>query len=328
MRRKMRLLLPLIGVMVIGYGLWRYSPVRKLALRPEVSVTQAEPCRLITSITLYGTVQNQSAKALYLAETAQITEVFAEVGEPVTAGEVLLRAESAAGEGILPVFGDGAMAVFREWLGGTAAAPVYCAGRGGVITVESPIDGIVTDLSVRNGELCPAGSLCVTVADPNAQMICAAAPENHVRALREGMPCVITGDAFPEQEMTGKIVKIMPYATKELSLDGSGEPVVETWIAPDAPAEELVSGYSARAEVELENRQDVLTVPYTAVGQNADNQEYLFVYRDGIVEQRFITTGSELQDSVEVLDGLSAGEWYAVMRDGLSDGQAVRAVTA
>lgn len=329
MRRKTRLLIPLIGVLLVLLGLWHWSPARELALRPSVMLEKAELCDLVTSIYLYGTVRNQSEKALYLAETAYISDISVEVGQHVSAGDVLLTAETSSDERLLPVFGDSAVSVFRELLGDTAQTPVYCAAKDGVITVCSPIDGIITDLAVLQGEICPAGKLCIAVADPAEQRIRVAASETYVRKLREGMSCVITGDAFPDQEYAGKITQIMPYATQELSLSGDGEPVVETWITLDTPAEALISGYSAKVTVELDDRENVLTIPYTAVGQDEDNQEYVFVFQEGKLVKRPIVTGSELEDSVEVLKGMSDGEWYVTeLREELMDGQAVRAVIA
>lgn len=50
--------------------------------------------------------------------------------------------------------------------------------------------------------------------------------------------------------------------------------------------------------------EELLTIPYEAVGQDSNQQEYVYVYSKGRPVRKNITTGKELLHTVEVTKGL------------------------
>ena len=112
-------------------------------------------------------------------------------------------------------------------------------------------------------------------------------------------------------------------------MNGKGDTVVEVLIGIDDPDDALRTGYNARVEIYTQRRNDALTVPYEAVHQDSSQREYVYVYRDGEVERRYIQTGAELETSTEVTSGLAAGELIVINSSGeLSDGALVKAAFA
>ena len=55
-------------------------------------------------------------------------------------------------------------------------------------------------------------------------------------------------------------------------------------------------------------RRTMLTVPYEAVGQDENNEEYVYVADGARVERRTVKTGMELLEGVEVVEGLSPND--------------------
>lgn len=329
MRKRRKYCLLLFCVLLILMGMWWKSPARRQMLRPSVTVTKAEASDILLSVYFKGSVCNESLHEFYFAEPAYVTGVYAEIGNHVKAGDLLLtaRAETAA-ENSFPEFGNDAIAVFQELYGmeKSSSQAVYCRAEGGVIQIRSPIDGVVSDLPVKSDTSHAAGTLCASVSDPENLKIRASVPEIYIQDIQTGMACKITGEAFRDRSYSGTVELVMPYATTVQTLNGKGETVVDVLIGIDDPDEALRAGFNARIEIYTQRHNDAVTVPYEAVDQDAKNREYVFVYENGMVKQRFIETGAELESSVEVTSGLQKGEFVVLKTDrALLDGEAVKA---
>lgn len=329
MRRKKKYWVLLLCVLLLLTGMWYQSPARQMLLRPVVSVESAKTSDVVLSVYFKGTVYDENQKELYLAEPACVTGVYAEVGDTVSAGDLLLTARLEENVQDFPQIGNDVLSVFQEWYGTgeSRSDAIYCYAEDGEIYITSPIDGVLSEFPLQSGVSQPAGALCATVSDPNNLKICASVPEIYIQDLQAGMTCEITGEAFRDQTYQGSLELIMPYATTTQTLSGKGETVVEVLIGIENPDDALRAGYNARVEIDTERHEDAVIVPYEAIEQDRENQEYVFVYQDGVVTRRLIETGAELESAVEVLSGLSEGEF--VVTDStkvLTDGDRVKAV--
>ena len=59
-----------------------------------------------------------------------------------------------------------------------------------------------------------------------------------------------------------------------------------------------------KAEIETEPEKMISVLPYDSILQDNNGKEFVYVYRDGKAVKRFITTGIELDESVQVVTGL------------------------
>ena len=71
-------------------------------------------------------------------------------------------------------------------------------------------------------------------------------------------------------------------------------------------------------------RDGIITVPYEAIRQDEENQEYVYIYKDGKAYRRNIITGTELREETEVCTGLEVGECVILQPDKVSDGVSVK----
>ncbi len=332
MHRGKKYCLLVFCVLLVLTGMWYGSPARRQMLRPSVTVARTEASNIVLSVYFKGTVCDESMRELYLAEPAHITGIYAEIGDYVQAGDLIMtaRVEENMLNG-LPDISSGAISVFQELYGAAkqSSESVYCYAEDGEILIKSPIDGVVSDLPVKPDTSQSAGTLCASISNPDNLKIRASVPEVYIQDIQAGMDCKITGEAFRDKKYTGMVELIMPYATTSQTLSGKGDTVVEVLIGIDKPDEALRAGYNARVEIYTQRRDHVVTVPYEAVGQDAANREYVYVYRNGSVEQRFIETGAELETTVEVTSGLQKGEYIVISSNQtLSDGEVVKAALA
>ena len=66
-------------------------------------------------------------------------------------------------------------------------------------------------------------------------------------------------------------------------------------------------------------------MPYTSVQQDEEGREFVFLEQDGALSKRAIRTGLELDNEVEILAGVQAGERVVLdPSDALTHGAAVR----
>ncbi len=83
--------------------------------------------------------------------------------------------------------------------------------------VEAPVDGLLTRLAVREGQLVQAGQQVVVVV-PNATFVVANFKETQVGQMRAGQRATITVDAFPGRVFEGKIESSSPGTGARFSL--------------------------------------------------------------------------------------------------------------
>lgn len=173
--------------------------------------------------------------------------------------------------------------------------------------ISSPMDGIVTQIGVQSDILFSSSQPALTISDNQNFIAKVAVGESNVGQIQEGDKAVITGSGFPDKTYTGHVSKIYPTARK-LSGSISGETVVDVEIAIDEPDSDLKAGFTVVAEIVTSQQKEMLAVPYEAISQDDNNQEYVYIIENSAAVRRNIETGLELSDGVEVLNGLDGSE--------------------
>lgn len=84
--------------------------------------------------------------------------------------------------------------------------------------VRAPIDGIVGNLAVKQGQLLQSGTRLLALVPLDRIYIKANFKETQISRLKAGQPVIIEVDAFRGQTITGRIESIAPAAGQEFSL--------------------------------------------------------------------------------------------------------------
>ena len=194
----------------------------------------------------------------------------------------------------------------------------------------APFDGRVTDINLRAGDMItqryavtgvPIDSYVIQLADSNSVRMIGLMDEIDIarvagKPLGELKPVILV-DAFPGRQFKGRVTFISPlgvtqaggiqyYGTVQTTL-----PTYEIEIALD-PAETayLTGGMTATAEILVETRSGVLTVPNSAVSGQSGNYT-VSVLKDektGLTEQRAVKIGLQGKTFTEIVSGLVEGE--------------------
>ncbi|MFD1145269.1 efflux RND transporter periplasmic adaptor subunit [Larkinella insperata] len=181
--------------------------------------------------------------------------------------------------------------------------------------VKAPISGQIVKKDIEPGEYISPGTVLGTVLDVNRLKVNVLVNESDVYQLRKGQPVRITADVFPGKTFSGQISYIAPQGTDEHNY-----PVEITLTAANG----LKAGTFVNADFSQKSNQKALQIPRIALVESIKNP-YVYVVEGNVAKQRKIKVGREFGDTIEVLEGLSAGDQVvATGQLNLSDGKPVQ----
>ncbi len=214
-------------------------------------------------------------------------------------------------------------------------------------TIRAPISGRITRLDIEEGEtvvvgtMNNTGSLLMTISDLSVVEAVLAVDETDIPRVSVGDSAMVELDAFPGNAYGARVAKIGNSAIRnQTGGTGQGSSVdYEVILTLLDPPEALRPDLSATADIVVEARSNVLSVPIIAVttrGESADEtsedppEEGVFVVRDGQAHFTPVELGITGREHFEVLSGLSVGDSvvsgpFQQIQE-LEDGQTVRIV--
>ena len=190
--------------------------------------------------------------------------------------------------------------------------------------VTAPFAGVIAKRYADTGSLIQAGTASNTQAMPVVRLVESdllrlrmPVAENDVRFIRIGKPVEVHVQSMDET-FAGKIERFSG------ALDPSTRTLVVEVDVPN-PTLKLRPGMYADTVINLEQRNDVVSVPTQAVVQT-EGQPYVLTVDSGKIAKRIVTLGVQGADKVEILSGVAAGETVVVSgQANYQVGEAVRA---
>lgn len=192
----------------------------------------------------------------------------------------------------------------------------------GYARIEAPFDGVITRRNVDTGHLTRPGSEAAPLfiaARTDIVTIAVDIPETYSTDVNPGDHAVVKLQAMKGRSVEGKVTRTA------WALDPKTR-TIRTEIDIPNPGGKLRPGLYAYATVIVEEHQDVLTIPTSAVVLDKD-KAFCVVVADGKAVRKPIETGLSDGTRTEVLSGLEGVE--AVVKANaasLIDGQPVKAI--
>ena len=171
--------------------------------------------------------------------------------------------------------------------------------------LTAPFPGRVGLVLTSPGAYLNPGTSVLTLQQLDHVFVDFAMPQKTVAQLRRGGKVTLGLDAYPDRAFTGEITAVNP------KVDGSTRNIqVEATFAN--PGNLLVPGMFANVSLEVGSRENVLTLPQTAVTYNPyGTVVFLAVKGTGkdalVAQQVFVTAGATRGDQVAILKGLAEG---------------------
>ncbi|MFA6956104.1 MAG: efflux RND transporter periplasmic adaptor subunit [Thermoanaerobaculia bacterium] len=178
--------------------------------------------------------------------------------------------------------------------------------------ITSPVDGVVTAKNADVGMQAMPGMSLLTVESTSGYRLDTTVDESRIGSIKQGGKARVTVDSTGAV-IDGTIEHVSP------ALDPSSRSYVVKVSLP--PTEGLASGMSARARIKI-GETTTISVPKSALVFQGQLTGIWGVDPEGIAHLRFVQTGRDLGERVEVLSGLGDGDRYAspataALRDGV-----------
>ena len=189
--------------------------------------------------------------------------------------------------------------------------------------ITAPFAGIVTERYANLGTLVQAGTASSTQAMPIVKLsqddlfrLVIPVPESYVRYIHIGDPVDVRVPSL-NKTFPGKVARFS-VDVKEATR------TMHTEVDVKNRDRVLMPGLYADADVALEHREDVPTIPLQAVNHEGNKTTVFVVGRNNEIEDRPITLGLQTANDAEVVSGLKEGEQVVVSeRSGLKPGETV-----
>jgi HlyD family secretion protein len=169
--------------------------------------------------------------------------------------------------------------------------------------IVSPINGVVADRPVYQGEMAASGSGFISIVDISQVVARANVPVKEAGAIRVGRPARISG---PEGDLPGTVTVVSPAVDPSTT-------TVEVWVRLANPGERLKPGGTVHVAIVAETIQNTMIVPVSALlYSDTGGQKVMVISSDNVAHERMVSVGVRQGDRVQILGGVQEGDQVVV----------------
>jgi len=211
-------------------------------------------------------------------------------------------------------------------------------------TIRAPFAGIVVSKDAQVGEMVSPISAgggftrtgIATIVDLHSNEIEVDVSESYIAKVRNDQGVNAVLDAYPDWTIPAKVRTVIPTADRQkatvkvrISFTAPDhvhlfDPAADPRILPDMGVKVTFLEDTDKSKKHQDKSPAVALVPQKAVRQD-NASKYVFLVKDGVLERRAVTLGSERGSDVEILAGLQPDQTVVVSGpETLRDGQAVQ----
>ena len=186
------------------------------------------------------------------------------------------------------------------------------ARQGGLVVFENNLS-VSSTRKVRMGDLVTSSQGLVTIPEVDNMLVETSVREADLHRIALGQPARVTVDAFPDGELVGRVVSVGALARMATGRAGA-EKRFDVTVELDASERELRPEMTARLDILVGIRENVLTVPVTAVFDQ-DGVPAVRMRRGSDFVARLVDLGDTDDIRVEVTAGLEEGDQVSLLGD-------------
>ncbi len=169
----------------------------------------------------------------------------------------------------------------------------------------SPIDGILTHADIETPGVVASLTTTYTVVDPTTVAFDMDVDQADIGKVQQGQKVKMTFDAYPDKTITENVSKI--DFVSHTTTNGGNAFTIETSLPSDTLQQYRV-GMNANADIILNEKRNVLTVPLSSLVDN----HYVYVKIGNKFKKQNITVGLQNDTDAEITSGLQEGEEVAL----------------
>jgi len=198
-------------------------------------------------------------------------------------------------------------------------------------SVYAPFSGIVTAVNYEEGSTYSGGAL-ITIQDCSEYIIETEISEYEISDISVGQSVLIKTNATGETVMNGKVTFVSPVSGQSTAMSSGSTPSYTVKISIEDASDRLRLDMSASLSIIIEKHENVMVVPYNAVGTDENGRTFVTryinnqtenIYVDVVMESNYYTeiSSSELKDGDEIviIDRSNDNDLYSMMMGGRGD---------
>lgn len=185
--------------------------------------------------------------------------------------------------------------------------------------ITAPISGVITKRSIKKGNLIQPNTAVYQIVNFDSLQAVINVPENKWGLFEVGLSVVFNFTSM-DKTFYGSILRIDPVVD---STTGTFRAV----IAFDESDAKLRPGLFGKAQIILDKHENALLIGKDAVIREDNNAFAFVINEDSTVSKTSLTLGYQLQDHIEVLDGLTDDQMVVTTgKNNLSSGSKVTVI--
>lgn len=169
--------------------------------------------------------------------------------------------------------------------------------------IRAPFGGRVGLRRVSVGSLISPGTVITTLDDTAVIKIDFAVPENNLTSLRRGLAVTVTSTVYPGRSFVGRVTSL------DSRIDASSRSILVRAELPNGDGA-IKPGMFLNVGLRRDERMGVVVPEEALVPEQ--NRQFVYVVANGNAEKREVRTGLRRPGSVEITEGLRAGERIVV----------------
>ena len=167
--------------------------------------------------------------------------------------------------------------------------------------IRSPIDGVVTDRPLYEGDAATANQPILTVMNLSRLIAKAHIVQAEAAALKVGNPAELRVPGADEP-IQGRVTLVSP------ALD-PGSTTIEVWAEETKPDPGLKPGMTIQVSLTAKTVKDATLVPTSALFKNTEGGEYLLLAgSDHLAHQKIVQVGIRNGGLAQIVSGINAGD--------------------
>jgi len=167
--------------------------------------------------------------------------------------------------------------------------------------IRSPIDGVVTDRPLYEGETATANQPMMTIMNTSRLIGKSHIPQGEATTLKVGNPAEVQVPGLDEP-VKARVSLVSP------ALD-PGSTTVEVWVEVQKPDPALKPGMSVQVSMTAKTAKDAVVVPTDAIYKNPEGAYYvLLAGPDDKAHQKLVQVGIRNRDRAQIVSGINSGD--------------------
>jgi HlyD family secretion protein len=167
--------------------------------------------------------------------------------------------------------------------------------------IISPIDGVVTDRPLYEGDLATANQPILTIMNISRLIAKSHIAQAEAATLKVGNPAELRVPGLDEP-VKGRVTLVSP------ALD-PGSTTIEVWVEASKPDPAVKPGMTVEVSMTAKTAKDAVVVPASAVYNNSEGANYvLLAGSDNLAHQKVVQVGIRNSSLAQIISGINSSD--------------------